>query len=103
MGIMSCSAGRATSGKIPISKPSNIQPRKAAMSTRHWPRVLLVVLAITELSVSAVFRVRPPISVVVRMETRQEINDKYRMTNDERNPKSECRKVRQGPGIDFEF
>src|SRR4051812_47200763 len=32
---MVCSAGRATSGKIPISKPSNIQPRKAAANTSH--------------------------------------------------------------------
>jgi len=33
------SAGRATNGKIPISTPSNIQPKKAAASTSHWARV----------------------------------------------------------------
>ena len=32
---ISCSAGRATSGKIPISNPSNIHPRNAASNTIH--------------------------------------------------------------------
>ena len=31
---ISNNAGRATSGKMPISSPSNIQPRKAATRTR---------------------------------------------------------------------
>jgi len=35
---MVCSAGRATSGKIPISSPSNIQPKKAAIRTSHCAR-----------------------------------------------------------------
>jgi len=30
-------AGRATSGKMPISMPSNIQPRKAATKAIHLP------------------------------------------------------------------
>src|SRR5205809_531107 len=34
---ISCSAGRATSGKIPISMPSNIQPKNAAVRAIHWP------------------------------------------------------------------
>ena len=38
---MLCNAGRATSGKIPISTPSNIHPRKAAASTSHCARVLV--------------------------------------------------------------
>ena len=37
-GIMDCNAGRATSGKMPISSPSNIHPRNAAASTSHCAR-----------------------------------------------------------------
>src|SRR5262249_31391692 len=38
----SISAGRATTGKRPISKPSNIQPSSAAISASHRPRLVLV-------------------------------------------------------------
>src|SRR2546427_6016113 len=103
MGIMSRKAGPATSGKIPISNPSNIQPRKAAMRTRHWPRVSLVVLAITELAVSVVFRFGLPVSLAARVETRRGINDEYRMTNEERNPKSGCRRARRGLPLISDF
>ena len=35
---ISCKAGRATSGKIPICMPSNIQPRQAASRASHKAR-----------------------------------------------------------------
>ena len=47
-GSMVCNAGRATSGKIPISNPSNIQPRNAAARTNHCPRVAADGLSIVE-------------------------------------------------------
>src|SRR5688500_15878190 len=37
-------AGRATTGKRPISKPSNSQPRNAAMRTIHCARVMRVLV-----------------------------------------------------------
>src|SRR5436309_15915569 len=86
---MSCNAGRATNGKIPISKPSNIQPRKAARSTSHWPRASRFNLAVTEFAVSVAFRMTLQVLAVVRRQTRRGINDETRMANDERNPKSE--------------
>ena len=40
-GIMLWRAGRATSGKMPISTPSNIQPRKPAARTNHCARLIM--------------------------------------------------------------
>ncbi len=37
----SISAGRATNGKSPISRPSNSQPRSAAVRAIHLPNVVI--------------------------------------------------------------
>src|SRR5260370_14850027 len=38
-GKRSCKAGRPTSENKPISRPSNIQPKRAAVNASHLPRV----------------------------------------------------------------
>src|ERR1044072_9178350 len=82
---MSCKAGRATSGTIPISRPSNIQPRKAATSTSHWPRVPLDVSAGADFTASVVFRMNL-----------RGLNAQWQMSNDQKIRKPQGKMASRG-------